>query len=400
VSSDRSCPFSPAFYLLGGKNPRVRSDTKRDEVERYEWIRWSPIQEAGCLTFVRARDPHRVAAAFGAVAGQARNLDFEEFCEEAFAHHDKFPVIGLRRTGDWILVAEDNGGQGSRPEVLRRVSTGAEAVSAFWDTEGLTRFTHAAQGDVRTSFEALMPECRDGTRPDALEEARAGLPWSADDVDRPSLMLALGARITGQALTPEVFDGDFLTYPVAAWLPDLPETPESVPDPADGDYPPELIAALRGASREAQRRAVGVVARQALECADCLDHPVLGATLARVTTANRVDVRRMPQQETPPSEADAISEVVRSWTWKLKRHRATSTFRAQVHAAEVLRQATNVDPLTAVFAALSAAERVRGIHRVELARQLSEVLDNPRQSAPSGRADRHNTAHDEVPASP
>lgn len=344
----------------------MRSDTDSDEVQQFSWLRSSAIQEAACLTFVRGSDPRQVAAAFGAAGDYARTLDFDEFCEEAFAHHDRHPVIGVRQFGDWVLVVEDNGHQGSRPEVLRRVSARSEVVSAFWNAHGCTRFSYAVDAKVRTSFEAIMPTFRDGEQPDALEQTRAGLPWCTNGVDNTSLMLALSARITGRALTPDSLAGRFLTCPVASWLDDLPACPDAVPEPADDDR--ELYAALRRAGSREQRRAAAAVALRVLEHAGCLGHPPLAAVAASVEVAG--DAERV-----------AISEIVRSWTWELSRNLATSAVRSRVRAAEVLRQATNADPLTAAFAALSAASTVRGLEPGELARVVWAALRRSEQAS-------------------
>jgi hypothetical protein len=367
---DRFFTFRHAGPPCGGKKHLVRSETDSQEVERFDWIRGTAIQEAACLTFVRGSDIGLVAKAFGAVVERVRRLDFEEFCEEAFAHHEKHPVIGLQRIGDWVLVVEDNGFEGSRTEVLRRVSARSEAVSVFWNVNSLTHFNHAAGGEVRTSFEAQMPEYRDGTRPDALEQTRAGLPWC--DADVVPLMLALSARITGQVLVPETFCGDFETYPVAPWLEDLPGLPESARDRLGDGYPPELIDAVRAADRQAQRRAATAVARRVLELADCVDHPVISRILASVVSRTGAD----PASSVGEADRVAISEAVRGWTWQVNRHRVTSKVRTQVRAAEVLRQATNADPLTAVFGALSAAERISSVDTGELAGVVSGALSN------------------------
>jgi hypothetical protein len=345
----------------------VRSETDSDEVQQFAWLGHSPIQEAACLTFVRGSDPRRVAASFGAVVDHARTLDFDEFCEEAFAHHDRHPVIGVRRIGDWVLVVEDNGDQGSRPEVLRRVSARSEALSAFWNAQGRTRFSYAVDTEVRTSFEAIMPDYRDGARPDALEEIRAGLPWCINGVDNASLMLALCARITGRALTPESLTEPFLTFPVASWPDDLPSCPDDLPEPPDHDRQAELYTALRRAGGQAQRRAAAAVARHVLEHAGCVGHPPLAAIAASAEVPG--DAERL-----------ATSEIVRSWTWELSRHLATSAVRLRARAAEVLRQAMNADPLTAALAALSAASTLRGLESAELSRVVSAALCGSEQA--------------------
>lgn len=344
----------------------MRSNTGSEEVERFEWVGECPIQEAGCLTVVRGTDIERVADAFGAVTERARRLDFEEFCEESFAQHDNYSLIGVRQVGDWLLVVEDNWFEGARPEVLRRVSVDAEVVSTFWNVNALTRFSHAADGEVRTSFEALMPGYREGTRPDALEELRAGLPWTEADLGRRgvntvSLMLALTARITGQVIGPEWLRGDFVTYPVAAWPDDLPEVPEVVRERLGDGHSPTLVANLRECDERARRCAAAAVARRVLERAECDDHAALSALLAALMAGEAVDLA-------------VIGEAVRAWKWQLTADRMTAKARKQIGAAEVLRQAANPDTFVAVFAALSAARNVAGADMDELTAIAADAL--------------------------
>jgi hypothetical protein len=92
-------------------------------------------------------------------------------------------------------TATPAGWQGSRPEVLRRISAGGRAVSAYWNVNLTTRFSYAAGGRVLTAFEVMSPDRRHGADPDCLEEARAGLPW--EDGEWVPLMLALAFRVTG-----------------------------------------------------------------------------------------------------------------------------------------------------------------------------------------------------------
>ena len=340
----------------------MRSNAGCHEVERFGWIRRSTIQDAACLTFVRGTDIDAVAAGFGAVSDYARALDFDEYCEEAFAQ--PCPVIALRVVGGWVLVVEDNGLQGTRPEVLNRVSAGTDALSVFWNASLSTRFSWAVDGEVRTTFEALLPEFREGAKPDELEDLRAGLPWSSLDCgnqsDSVELMLALAARITGQPVTPEWMAGDYLTFPVAAWPEDLREAPDALERLADR-YPSEVVDALRLADPADRRRAAVAVARRAAETAECADHPVISAVLASAAGGRAMD-------------REAISEAVREWTWLLHRHRATSKVRNQVRAAEVLRQATHDDPLAAVCATLAAATGIRGLAADELAGTVEAAL--------------------------
>ncbi|SDK85994.1 hypothetical protein SAMN04487820_114102 [Actinopolyspora mzabensis] len=182
------------------------------EVDRHGWIHDSAVRDAACLTLVRGTDVLRVARAFGADPVRGRPWNFEEFCEESFACADKQSLIGLRRVGGWTLVAEESRFEGLRHDVLAEASSGSELVSVYWDVGDTGGFAHAVDGEVRTCFEPVLPECRSGTRPDDLESLRAGLPWH--EAARVPLMLALSARVTGCVPDPEWFAGQFLTCPV------------------------------------------------------------------------------------------------------------------------------------------------------------------------------------------
>ena len=171
-------------------------------------------------------------------------------------------VAAIRDLGSWLLVVEVNGWQGSRPEVLRRVSAGSRAVSAYWNVNGVTRFSYAAGGRVLTAFEVMSPGRRDGEDPGCLEEARAGLPWDAGE--RVPLMLALMSRVTGLRVAEEWCDGDFAVVPVHP----------VADDPASTVYPPTqaltyddgpVAWALLHAGDAARRRVAGIAARFAAD---------------------------------------------------------------------------------------------------------------------------------------
>ncbi|MBE9376234.1 hypothetical protein IQ251_17430 [Saccharopolyspora sp. HNM0983] len=319
-----------------------------DEVGRAAWVRRSTIRDAACLTLVRAQDPVQVATAFGGMAEPARNLDIEEFCEEAFAAQERYPMIALRRLGDRVLVVEDGGRQGSRPEVLRRAAH-QDAVSVYWAEDGATRFSHAVGGSVRTSFEGALPEYREGEQPEEVERFFDDLVWCRDDP--VPAMLALAGRITGVPSEPGWLDGQFCTYPVAEWPDDL----AAVPDPLDNvpGYPSELAAVIRAAPDPVRRHAAAAVARYVLTAAGCLDHPRVRRTLSAISAGTPVHQGR-------------LSAVVRKWSWQSLKHRPSSSVRNQVRAMRVLRHATNGDALTGLLTALSEARRVRHVDGAEL----------------------------------
>src|SRR5487761_71292 len=158
--------------------------------------------------------------------------------------------LGVRSLGPWTLAVEVNGWQGSRPEVLERVSAGTRAVSAYWSVNGGTRFSYAAAGRVLAAFDPVFPDRREGADPDCLEGLRAGLSW--DEGEEVAMMLALAARVTGLTPVPEWLEGEFYVIPVEP----LAEAVRPDADPPTSAEPPLAWAqrhAADGPLREAAR---------------------------------------------------------------------------------------------------------------------------------------------------
>ncbi len=243
-----------------------------DEVEAFSWVPGTVIGEAACVTLVQSSDARAVARGFGGDPRDARTLSLAD-AEDEFAGT---PWIGVRIVGSWVLTVEVNGWQGSRPEVLERVSAGTRAVSAYWNVNGGTLFSSAAAGRVLTSFDALFPDRRAGDDPDSLEPVRAGLPW--DDALPQPLTLAMAARVTASPAEPWWFDGVFEVIPVQA-------VPEAVSGHVDTDTEPltyedpPLAWALRHATAARQREAAQVAARYAIGLAGLGDHPDVAQAL-------------------------------------------------------------------------------------------------------------------------
>src|SRR5215475_516787 len=95
-----------------------------EEVSRYDWLDESPIADGGCLTLVSGVDAAHAAWAFGGDHAKATSLTLAD----AFNGGDEEPFrAALVVLDGWILVAENNGWQGSRPEVLRRLTASGTA---------------------------------------------------------------------------------------------------------------------------------------------------------------------------------------------------------------------------------------------------------------------------------
>jgi hypothetical protein len=193
-----------------------------DETEEFSWFRSSPLRDGACITLVGPPDAEGVVRGFGGDLSAARPMSLAAVGMPTVDE----PTIAVREVGEWLLVVEVNGWQGSRPEVLRRVSAAGRAVSVYWNVNATTRFSYAVSGRLLTAFEAMTPGRRFGADPDALETVRSGLPWATGDW--VPLLLALAARVTGVPVRPEWLAGDFLVVPV--------EPPDD--DPATSVYPP------------------------------------------------------------------------------------------------------------------------------------------------------------------
>ncbi|MGH3280904.1 MAG: DUF6461 domain-containing protein [Trebonia sp.] len=340
------------------------------EVESFEWIYRSILGEAGCVTLIEAGDPAAVVRAFGGRMEEARRLSAEEI-GEVFGGE---PSVAVRRQGDWVIAIEDNGWQGSRTEVLRRVCEETRAVSAFWNVNAVTRFSYAADGRLLTGFDALTPEWRDGDDPDCLEETRDGLPWQDDR--RVALVLALAARVTGQQVSPEWLAGEFDVAPVTSWEEDVQEQVYFEYEPLTYEAP-VLGYALRNADAPALRRAARAAAAYVAGAAQLTDHPVvsdalrsgggeaLDRLLRSMTTEAERQVRRADQRD---------PGIGRAWL--------------PVKAVEAVRALRARDPLAAAFCAVGAAYSGMQYGRQDpsgLREQVLGALGSPCRPTGSGR---------------
>jgi Family of unknown function (DUF6461) len=250
------------------------ADDAVSTVGAFGWVRESVIGEAGCVTLVETADVASVAEGFGGALDQGRVMALDAIP----AVVGVAPVVGLRRVGGWVVAVENNGWQGSRPEVLRRVSAGRRAVSMFWNVESDARFSYAAAGEVVTAFDPVVaPERREGTRPDQLEAERAGLPW--EHADPVALMLALAARVTGQAVVPGWLSGELTVVPLREWPADVPVHIDPQTQPLSSEDPP-LAWALRHAGEAQLRRVSQLAAEFAIAEAGAGSHPAVAAALA------------------------------------------------------------------------------------------------------------------------
>lgn len=341
--------------------------------EAYAWVKESVLRDAGCVTLVRSGDQAAVALAFGGDPGHTRPLSLVAAANLSLGASGgelaASPWMALRPVQSWLLAVEVNGWQGSRPEVLSRVSAGTLAVSAYWNVNGTTRFSYAAGGRLLATFDAVFPDRRAGDDPDCLEELRAGLPW--DQPELVPVMLALAARITGLAIMPEWFDGNFDVVPVEP----LPEAVQSALDPdiAALTYEdPPIAWALRHAGGRAQRDAAYAAARYAADVTGVAAEPVVQLALREQgDAAAQGALGKLLTRLTRAARASGGGDPKYAGRW---------------NAVTALREAASLSSLAAGFNAVAAASyavQAFGMDDDGLRADVLAALGSPRPPAGS-----------------
>jgi Family of unknown function (DUF6461) len=259
----------------------------------YAWLEDHWLREAFCITLVLGLDEVEVLRRLGGEHSQPRPLTAGEAGELSGSFHAGYPQIVLvARAGSWAVAVEDNGWEGSRPEVLRALSAGTQAVSVYRNVNALGYFSDAVDGEVLVRFELLFPQRRWGSRPDLLLPQMRAVGLDPDWQEPPygevdTAALALAERVTGVRLDPRMLEGPL---PAAEITPLLDDPPASfLLDREDV----ELAAAVDQAAPDLLRRAAATAARQAVQLAR-LDHdPVVMEALAAAEAgqARQVDDR-------------------------------------------------------------------------------------------------------------
>lgn len=204
-----------------------------------------------CLTFVRGLDTGEVFTAFGADPEDARPRNRYE--------PGRGPFVRVGRSGPWLVALEEHGWppQGTRPEVLRRVSAGGEAVAVYQDVGYLRHvFGYAAGADVVTRLVTTAPPTWQGSDPGRFRAAAAELGGGRPGAPALRVLLAL-AEGCGASLSEDDLAADWPSAPVLPILDDLADTPESEPPTA-----PVVDAMLTHAGRDIVAAALAVRMRR------------------------------------------------------------------------------------------------------------------------------------------
>ena len=196
-----------------------------------------------CLTFVRGATERQVFTRFGADPAAAVPSDGGD--------PGGPPVVRMARSGDWLVAMETNiPPQGVRPEVLRRVSAGAEAIAVYQDIGKLNHeLGYAADGDIVAAVVTAIPPHWSGGDPERLAAAARDLGLGSDTRSAASppdlrILLALAERVFGLSLDEEAWDRPWPAAPIMPVPDDLPPPPPpGSPPPGIGDPVVDLYIA-------------------------------------------------------------------------------------------------------------------------------------------------------------
>lgn len=213
-----------------------------------------------CLVFVRGSDVDKVLRDFGAGPGKpvAAPQDGSPFPEV----QGEWQILGCR-VGDWVMIVDPTFGpgpaggfrpQGLRPEVLRRISAGTEAVALYNDIgKGNDEFIHAYDGEIITGVMDSIPPRWYGTQPDRLRSLAEEISAQLDSTGIEDY-LALMEGVFGISLDQESPDRSWSAAEVLPVLDDLPPEPPAQRHPRTGDV--ELDLRIDQVTDEARRHAL------------------------------------------------------------------------------------------------------------------------------------------------
>lgn len=242
----------------------------------YEWVtdgRITDFAEAGCLTVVFPISDQSALQAIGADPQQSVALT-------ALTDQDALSYISLARphdglADDTIVIVEENGWEGSKPDVLRSLSKRSRAASVFWGVDGTVTLTGARRGQILFMIEFPNPDS--GELPFLLRRAIRDAP---EDMEPVALALVLAERFTG-AFIPKIaaIARPTVAYPVISPILSLPATGAEL---IAGRYPsPAILEAVQAISRPSRRALAEWAALTALEHVGVASSPQLGRALSQ-----------------------------------------------------------------------------------------------------------------------
>lgn len=269
------------------------------------WLGQGPVPRTSfCLTFVRERSESDVLAGFGADPDEAEVRTLAEVMTAESSWQEGYgPFVRVGRSGEWLFAWEEASYEGTRPEVLRRVSRGGEAVVVRHALDAFAEFGYAAGGVVVSHLVTVVPYRRSGSDPDRFLALlrQVGLNFETGvrrDAGEEQLLgdleavLTVAERAFGLSLSPQEVEG---AWPSARILPWLEELPALEPDWQFGVGDPVIDLLVQRASAQTVTSLVADESRLLLEETGLAEY----AELAELVRAAARGERREVTDEEP-----------------------------------------------------------------------------------------------------
>lgn len=342
----------------------------------YGWVtRNSAYQDAGCLTVVTGQASERVLTTLGADPVR-ESSDPYAYVPEGMG---SVAAVALAAPDPAVVLIEDNGYEGARPEVLRALSKKGIAASAFWNVNGVVRFGCARRG--KSVYAAEVLDMEPSAVPRVLRTLASGA--EDDDADLVAIAVAMVATYTGVDV-PNInaVSQPSRFHPIVDPVFGLPVTPREL---VGLQLPTaELVTAAQAATPQACRHLARWAAADAVDATDLRESPVvlevldqlredgpvaLGITFSALKNkiARELDIACDASQEaansfTTTAEKAAIEDQVRVWG---NRH----------WAMNALAYTAVTDPVTAALGSTYCATIRYGLRTNAAARFHQDALE-------------------------
>lgn len=322
-----------------------------------------------CLTWCDGIDVEEALLRIGGLPQTITRRDLPETISAAYDALPQYSGSALTgKLGQWTLIVEPNGFQGSRLPVLADLSSDGRAMSVFWNVNGDAQIAYAERGRIIAVIDPFDPEEGDGDEGFLLRwESVAEL-----DEDWRVGALRLAETVVGQRLGADWFSEPRLSAIVQA-------PPDSSDSEADGERDaylrerrallaedPRLAALVEDPAREKLRAMAAYVAELAGDRAR-LSSPLVEEALAALRAQS--EVAQQVRTRLEDVERDLLAQAAAVHDSGLAEpgspaHRLV----VESRAFRVMIAALNENPATALWEALWYAEMLRldGPDRIRL----------------------------------
>jgi hypothetical protein len=317
---------------------------------------------AACVTWVDGLQSQEVARRFGGDLRRTKRQTVAAATREHYrsASDDPLGVLVVGEHGDWVVVVEPNGFQGSRREVLRELTRdGGRAASVYWNENADNALVYSVGGRVVTALDMVMfpGEGAEGDDPHALDAHLSGLPFGpgrAGGGDCFAAGLTVGERISGARLDDDWLAARHLRVLIKRLVPE----DISLPGRYEGHHvlaEPEIAAVLAEPTRDKLREIAVQAALIAARRSGIHTDPSVATVLAALRTdispqqAARLRAELLAMAERRRAEFEDALEQARQGAQLEPRHHG---LRDEAWAITAVAGAFHPDPAEAAHLAL------------------------------------------------